>query len=202
MPTVSDVLTRADYLLKQAQQAEASRRWTRTELYLWLSDALAAIYKADATAGAVLEELTLVEGTKQTAPSTWDVILDIHKNVSSGQAVRLVDRQTLDAVDPKWHGADLSEDIDEWFPGDLKRVFYVNPPASAAAKVEARGVLAPPELTADSDSITLPDLHVETAANYVVYRGLSKDAEEGLANVAAAFYAAFKAGLPGERAVA
>ena len=196
MPTVSEVLERADYLLKQQSQAESVRRWTRTELYLWVADALAAIYKADPSAGAVIGELTLVQGTKQEAPDTWDVILDIYRNRDSGQAVRLVDRSTLDAVDPYWHGADPCTDIDEWFPGDMKRLFYVNPPASAATVVEARGVLKPPTLSDGTDEITLPDLHVETAANYVVYRGLSKDGEEGLAAIAAAFYSAFKAGLP------
>jgi hypothetical protein len=199
--TVRDVLLRADYLLKQKEQNESIRRWTRAELYLWVADAVAALYKADPSIGAVTASFQLVEGTKQNAPSTWDVITDVVRNKPNngayGDAVRMVDRYTLDSVDPDWHAQDPSSIIDEWCVGDGKREFYVNPPASTAAWIEARGVLAPPKFTNEAASITVPDFHVETLANYVVHRALSKDAEEGLAPIATAFFNQFKAGLPG-----
>jgi hypothetical protein len=198
MATVNDVLLRVDYLLKQEGQAEGVRRWTRTELYLWVADAVGALYKTDLSSGLVTETFQLVEGTKQTAPTTWDRVVDVIRNKpnngSYGDAIRQVDRYILDSVDPDWHAQTNNSVIDEWAPGDGKREFYVNPPASTAAYVEARGVLAPPSFSSTSDSVTAPDYHVETLANYVVYRALSKDAEEGLVQVAAGFYTQFEKG--------
>ena len=149
MATVRDVLLRADYLLKQRNQNESIRRWTRPELLLWVAGAVAALYKADPASGTVFDTFQLVEGTKQTAPTTWDRITDVIRNKPNngtyGDSVRQIDQYTLDSVDPDWHSQDPQSSIDEWMVGDGKREFYVNPPASAAAYIEARGILAPPE---------------------------------------------------------
>ena len=113
--TVQSVIDRVQITL----QDTTGVRWpAASELILWVNDAQReiALFKPDAS--ATNETVTLVDGTKQTIPSTGNRLLGVVRNMSDTAAnngvgkrsIRIVEREVLDAQTPDWHDPTVSGD--------------------------------------------------------------------------------------------
>lgn len=106
--------------------------WERDQLISYMNSAIrmVCIYRPDAH--VVIDAVQLVPGTRQSLPAGAQRLHDaLHNGTpeAPGNALRLVDRKTKDAMDPGWHTENASDEFyeivaDEKFPD----VFWVSPP--------------------------------------------------------------------------
>lgn len=186
--TVQSVIDRVQITL----QDTTGVRWPITsELVLWINDAQReiALFKPDASAKN--ETITLVDGTKQTIPSTGNRLLGVVRNMSDTalnngvgrRSIRIVEREVLDAQTPDWHDPSVTGDAahgttvkhyvyDESDP----RNFYVYPGVSGNTFIEII-YSANPSTVGTSDNLDIPDIFANAVYNYVLYNCYMKDAE-------------------------
>lgn len=192
--TVADVLDRASVII----QDQSKVRWPQAELLKWLNDGRRelAIFRPDIYSTVAVVSLAL--GTRQDIPADGSRFLDAIRNMSSDgvtplAAVRIIQREFLDALDPSWHthagGITQHFMLDERVP----RTFFVYPPAIAAAKLEIAYAQSPADITDPTGTtLTREDLYTNALIDYVLYRAFSKDATfAGNQQRAAAYYSQF-----------
>ena len=184
----SDITSRARLLLNDID----ATRWVDSELFKWINDAqkLVAMVRPDASVATFV--MTLIAGTRQTIPSGGFRLLDIVRNVvavtgntpstqvvtTPGRSVRIVDREVLDTQDPYWHTATGSAEIKHFiYDNRSPTLFYVYPPATTSAKLEVVYSVAPADVAAAGDTLSISDIYQDVVLNYVLYRAYSKDAE-------------------------
>jgi len=175
--TAAQVLLRASDII----QDQTNVRWPTDELLRYLNDGRREICIARPDLYATTTVFTLVAGTRQGLPADGARFLDGVRNIaadsSPGRAVRVVEREVLDAQLPNWHteasGATKHFMFDERSP----RVFYVYPPAAAGQKFEAVYSRTPTDLTVTSAELTEEDMYAGILVDYVCYRAFSKDSE-------------------------
>lgn len=182
-----------------------SVRWPVAELVRYLNDGQREVgtYRPDALVSGATK--TLSAGSRQTLPTNGIKLMDIVRNDSeaSSRAVRMTNRQILDAQIPGWHNIAGSTEILHFIydPRD-PLVFYVYPPAAASgAAVYMIYAGTPSEITEPADGSTyanvsgnigIPDIFANTLIDYVLYRAYTKDTEyAGNAARAQAHYQAF-----------
>jgi len=184
--TVQSVIDRAQTVL----QDTTGVRWpVVAELVLWVNDAQREIALLKPDAAAVNDTITLIAGTKQSIPTGGNRLLKVVRNMSSAsdgtgkRAVRLVDREVLDAQTPDWHDPTVAGDAahtavvkhyiyDEGNP----RNFYVYPGINGAAYLEII-YSSNPAAVAQVDNLSIPDIFANAVLNYVLYMAYMKDAE-------------------------
>lgn len=176
-------------------------RWTDTELLNYLNDGRRDLAAARPDLYSETTNLTLVAGTRQTIPSDGTRLIDAIRNVTSanviGRAVRIVEREILDAHSPDWHTEPTSTVIKNFMYDEREpKTFYVYPPAAAGHKMTIVYSKAPVELiSADLVSTSVlerEDIFISALVDYIVYRCLSKDSEfAGNAQRAVMHYQAF-----------
>lgn len=184
----SDITSRARILLNDID----ATRWIDSELFKWINDAqrLVSMMRPDASIATFV--MTLIAGTRQTIPSSGFRLLDIVRNVTTvtgttpsdqvvtvpGRSVRIVDREVLDTQDPFWHTAAGSAEIKHFiYDNRSPTLFYVYPPATTSAKLEIVYSVAPTDVTAAGNTLSISDIYLDIILNYVLYRAYSKDAE-------------------------
>jgi len=206
--TVQSVIDRAQTVL----QDTTGVRWPVVgELVLWINDAQREIALLKPDASAANDTITLVAGTKQSIPSGGNRLLKAVRNMSAAiggagrRAVRLVDREVLDAQTPDWHDPSVGGDAahtalvkhyiyDEANP----RNFYVYPGVSGSAYLEII-YSANPTAVAQNDNLSIPDIFANAIMNYVLYMAYMKDAEfAGNAQRASSHYQLFTASVTGK----
>lgn len=182
-----------------------SVRWPVAELVRYLNDGQREVgtYRPDALVSGTTR--SLVAGPRQTLPANGIKLLDIVRNDSAAsfRAVRMTNRQILDAQIPNWHALPGTTEILHFIydPRD-PLVFHVYPPAAdegAAVYMIYAGTPAaitePAEgstYSAVSGNIGVPDIYANALADYVLYRAYTKDTEyAGNASRATAHYQAF-----------
>lgn len=180
-------------------------RWSTAELVRYLNDGQREIlmYRPDALSTTVT--LTLVAGARQTLPSTAAKLIDVVRNsadTSTKRSIRIVNRQLLDSQVPDWHIATSSVNIVHYMYDTAEpRVYYVYPPATTLARVDAVVAQYPTAISEPSSGttysavtgdISAPDILANALTDYVIARAFMKDAEQ-LANAsrAQAHYALF-----------
>jgi len=208
--TVQSVLDRVQTTL----QDTTGVRWPVTgELVLWINDAQREIALLKPDASAVNETITLVDGTKQSIPSTGNRLLRVVRNMSAAsdgvgrRSVRIVSREILDAQTPDWHDPSVPGDAahgsiikhyvyDEADP----RSFYVYPGVAATFPAYIEIVYsANPATVGENDDLTIPDLYANAVMNYVLYMAYMKDAEyAGNNQRAASHYQLFTTSVTGK----
>lgn len=213
-----DIIRRAVETL----QDNTSIRWPVNELVRYLNDGQreVVLYRPDAMVTSA--EITCVAGTKQNIPVGGSKLIEVIRNAaatSKKQAVRMVNREILDAQMPNWHGLTGTVDILHFMydPRD-PRTFYVYPPATAAAKLEVVYAAYPTDITEPSNgalwdevgrggtspnftytNISLPDIYGNVLLDYILYRAYTKDSEyAGNASRAQSHYSAFTNALGNE----
>lgn len=179
--TATDILTRAADLI----QDQTNVRWPQEELLRYLNDARREIAIVRPDLYATSTAVTLVQGTKQTIPTDGSRFLDGVRNVTAanaiGKAVRVVEREILDAQRPGWHTEADSTDIKHFmFDERSPRIFYVYPPATAGHKLEIVYSKAPTDIligNVATAQLSEEDVYTGAIVDYVCYRAFSKDSE-------------------------
>lgn len=197
--SIASLLVRAGDLLQDVTNI----RWTEDELLRWLNDGQRAIVLERPEATAVNTPVLLVAGTKQTLPALGLRLLDLPRNMgvggaTPGRAIRLVQREVLDAQIPYWHSSTASVPVKHFmFDERNPRNYYVYPPVpvSPPAYAEAIYSTAPTDCTLNGN-LNLDDIYGNVILDYVLYRAYSKDAEYAAnAQRAVACYQVFAAAL-------
>ena len=179
--TAANILQRASDII----QDQTNVRWPEAELLRYLNDGRREIAIIRPDLYAKTDVVTLAAGTKQSLPSDGSRFLDAVRNMSgtspnftAGRAVRIVEREILDAQRPDWHADTQTATIQHFmFDERNPRIFYVYPPALNTAKLEIVYSQTPTEITASSTELTNEDIYAGALVDYVVYRAFSKDSE-------------------------
>ena len=196
-----------------------SVRWPLRELVRYLNDGQReiVIYRPDSMVTSATLALA-ANAARQVIPTTGAAgtkLIDIVRNTNgSKRAIRLINREILDAQFPNWQGsANASGEILHFMydPRDPK-TFYVYPPSGASSSVElvyaalpvdialpADGVALPADAAADIGNpavvlgtISVPDIYANVLQDYILYRAYNKDSEyAGNIPRAQAYYASF-----------
>jgi len=183
-------------------------RWPEREMVTAANLGQLAIAKYLPIAGARVDAIKLKPGTRQdltkvlagelkpgdgsAAADTFGIALQLLvRNMGAdgqtpGRVVRIVDRDTLDAVDPDWHSAAKAAPVvrEYAFDKQLPRVFYVRPgvPVAPAVWVDVEWLAEPkripdggepgsehyPATGSDPTLIGIHDQFVEDLRNYMV----------------------------------
>lgn len=170
---VSILLNRVSTVL----QDQTKIRWTDDELLDWLNEAYQQIIllRPDARTETVL--IDLIEGTKQNLPEQAVRFLTLTRN-ENGQAITEVRRSVLDEQVRNWHGSTPNTTIQHFVFNPLNpRVFYVYPPATSTAKVEAVYAAVPAPHSDSTGTIKLDDRFSPAILDFMLYRAYQKDAD-------------------------
>lgn len=192
--TALEVLTRAGDII----QDQTNVRWPQLELLRWLNDGRREICIARPDLYAMVAVVSLSAGTKQQIPTDGARFLDAIRNMQADgitalAAVRPVQREILDAQTPNWHTDTAAVTKHFMYDERVPRVFYVWPPAIAAAKLEIAYSQTPTDITVTSTQLTQEDIYTGALVDYICYRAFSKDATyAGNIQRAAAAYMQFK----------
>lgn len=189
-------------------QDKTSIRWPVNEIIRAINDAQREIilYRPDAM--VTNATLALVAGAKQSLPVNGTKLIDIPRNTTGG-AMRLTNREILDAQTPGWH----------LLPGTLTpvhymydirdpKVFYVYQPALVGASLSIVYSAVPTDVAevaegslydAVTGNISVPDVYANAVLDFALYRIYLKDAEyAGNAARAQAHYTMFGNALGNE----
>lgn len=184
-------------------QDPTSIRWPVAELVRYLNDGQreVALYRPDSTGTSAT--MTCVVGTKQSLPANGAKLIEVVRNVTgTKKAVRLTNREILDAQTPGWHNlAGVGEVLHYMYDPRNPRVFYVYPPATASAQLDIVYTAYPQDVTEPADgslytavvgNVGVPDIYTNALQDYILYRAYTKDSEyAGNTARAQAHYAAF-----------
>jgi hypothetical protein len=204
-------------------------RYTELELVEWLNDGQRVIAKYLPQACSRVDAIKLAVGTRQSiekilaaniknGDGTASVnqygksVLDVIRNmgsdgVTAGRAVRVVERETLDAASPKWHTEVGTEVLEYTFDPRTPKYFFVYPGVSAAPLwLEIAYLANPVDVPYVADSmrlggastvlISIDDQYVDDLVNYIVARGHFKEAEvAGNAQLASGYINLFVSGI-------
>jgi hypothetical protein len=161
----------------------AVKRWSDTELLLWLSDGQRAIVTASPGNSSSTEVVPLVAGTKQNIPSDGNMLLYIVRNTNSsgttaGRAVRIVSREILDAQNPDWHSSTAAAVVQNYiFDPQEPTKYYVYPPNTGTGYVEMVYSHLPGEMTSLTDTLVVQDIYQTALFDYVMFRAHQKDSD-------------------------
>lgn len=207
---VKDVLFRVSAQLHDI--SPQFTRWTKRELVSWLNDGQKAIAKYLPSSCSRVDAIKLRSGTKQSIesilaasikPGDGSTAADVYGNamqsvirnmgadgLTPGRAVRLVDREILDANNPDWHlPPGTLAPVSQWvFDPRFPKVFYVYPgiPANQNWWLEVSYLANPVEISPDGEyasdgdsntTISVDDKYVDDLVNYILARAYQKDAE-------------------------
>lgn len=191
--TAADVITRAQDLI----QDTTGVRWPEPELLRYLNDGRREVCIVRPDLYATNSVQVLAAGTKQTIPADGSRFLDAVRNINSddspARAVRVVEREVLDAQIPDWHSATAGTIKHFMFDERTPRTFYVYPPAASGQKLEIAYARNPTEISDTSVELSDEGVYAVSLTDYLCYRAYSKDTEyAGNVERAAAHYAQFR----------
>lgn len=190
-------------------QDTTSIRWPVQELVRYLNDAQreVVLYRPDSM--VTNTTLTCTAGSRQSLPANGAKLIEVVRNAAATgtkRAVRMVNREILDAQTPGWHSITGAVDALHFVydPRDPK-TFYVYPPALATTQLDIVYAAYPTDVTEPADgalytavtgSISLPDIYGNALLDYVLARCFMKDSEyAGNAQRAQAHYQLFATAL-------
>lgn len=186
-------------------QDTTSIRWPVNELVRYLNDGQREVVMYRPDSMVTNSTITCAAGSRQSLPANGAKLIDVIRNaraLGTKRAVRMVNREILDAQTPGWHALAGVDDVLHFMydPRDA-RVFYVYPPATTNAQLDIVYAAYPADIaepadgstyTSVSGNISLPDIYGNVLQDYILYRAYTKDSEyAGNAQRAQAHYAAF-----------
>lgn len=210
---VKDMLRQVSFALSDMNPQFT--RWTEVELVGWLNEAQRVVVKYLPYANARIDTIKLKPGTRQsiahlapadvkpgdgvalTAPVVGMAVQAVICNMgadglTAGRAIRLVERDMLDAADPLWHRSTGKAVTQYAYDPRQPQMFYVTPGVLANAQVwvEVDYVAEPlPVPTPNADTsmygdqgtstqqLSLDDRFSDDIFNYLMSRAYMKDAE-------------------------
>lgn len=197
-------------LLDAPDAARQFRRWSERELLGYLNEGQRVIAKYLPAACSRLDAVKLKPGTRQSIetiaqadilPSDGSaaravqgkMLLDVIRNMGAagttpGRAVRLVQRDTLDAIDPAWHGQSASEILEYAYDPRTPKFFWVYPGVSGTLWVELSYLANPAEIPYVADSLridaagstttlSIDDQFADDLINYMLARAHLKESD-------------------------
>jgi hypothetical protein len=184
-------------------QDNTSIRWPINELVRYLNDGQreVVLYRPDAM--VTNATITCVAGSKQALPAGGAKLIEVVRNAAgTRRAVRMVNREILDAQTPNWHNlTGVAEVLHFMYDPRDPRVFYVYPPATISAQLDIVYAAYPADITEPADgalytavtgNVSLPDIYGNVLQDYILYRAYMKDSEyAGNGQRATSHYAAF-----------
>lgn len=223
--TIKEVIWRASVLL--GDSAPQFSRYTEQELVMWLEDSEMALTKYLPEACTRLDSIKLKTGAYQSidtiAPSSIKLeatglnpsasvfgiqplypVCNMGSNgATPGAAIRLIDKKTLDVIDPLWQTR-TGTAVDEWMQDPQNpKVFHVypSPPAGTdvwikmaytaqPAKMVNTGTPGSPKYDfagSNTDTLSVADEYAQDCVNYIVARANMKDTDWTDGNKAGAF---------------
>lgn len=191
--TVRSILNRAAALLNDEEYV----RWEESELLEWLNDGQRAVAKGPSTdAYVVRDNITAIEGAVQNLPSGAIRLVDVVKDVSTGQSIDQADYAITNMMYSAWREQAAGTAEVYFYDERNPTQFELYPPQSGGEVIEVVYNAQPGDATI-SGNISISDMYADSLIDYVVYRALSKDTEDSSAELgrATAFYRAFLLGI-------
>ena len=190
-------------------------RWAPAELAGYLSDGQREVVLLKPEACVKNVSSVLVAGsTKQAIPADGISLIRVTRNMGAagttpGNAIRIINREILDAQIPTWHSDAAIGSIKHYVYDPLDpKTFYCNPQAPATAwYVEQVYSASPADVTVTNTGgtstgttpISIDDVYANALIDYILYRAYSKDAEYAANGVLAmAHYTAFQNSVSGK----
>ncbi len=174
MPKIIEVIGGCNTLLVD----QLWLRWPQSELLDYYNAAVRATIIVLPYAGASIENIDCVPGTRQSLPDGAIRLLDVTR-VVGGRAVQSVPRGVLDSQYPDWHS--MTGPVERYcYDESIPKTYYVFPGALAGVQLEAEVARIPaPVGLADIKTAVVPldELYVNPIIEFMLYRAFSKDAE-------------------------
>lgn len=189
--TPTDIIDTARVLLNDS----AKTRWSDAELLTYVNDALDAAYTLAPRLFYVVGEVNCIENEtlQRVCLSGAGQIIDVIR-VKGGNALRPMDKTTLDASFPGWHQA-ASGPAKQWqrLADDPVR-FFIYPKAPASQVLEVLYLPSPGEYGL-LDVLPLPNAYKPALQDFVMFRAHSKDAEYAEVEKTTLFFKVFAESL-------
>jgi len=192
--TVAALIERASIIIQDTTNV----RWPKEELLKWLNDGQREIVLHKPVAYPQDSVETLAAGTKQSIPATGISLIDVPRNeVGDKRAIRIVEREILEAERPGWHNETAVQEVKHYvFDTRNPKKFFVYPPNDGTGQVNLIYSAAPTDLALGTEespvTITLDDIYSNALLDYIIYRASIKDAEYAVnAQRAEAMYQTF-----------
>ncbi|ECO0902231.1 hypothetical protein AA449_27285 [Salmonella enterica subsp. enterica serovar Newport] len=156
-------------------------RWTLSELCDYYNDAVRAVILARPDAGASVETLKCVPGSRQALPAGALRLIDVIR-LTDGNVLLPVPRDVLDHDYPDWHT--LSGVPERYVYSEITpRVFYLFPAPDESVSIDAVVCRVPDAITItsleDKTEIVLEEAYVNPLVDWMLFRAFSKDAAGG-----------------------
>lgn len=185
----ADILARVRIAMNDTT---STQRTPDTDLLNWLNDGISYIASLRPDSMTISGAQTLVSGTRQSLSDfvpKGQRLLDVYR--SGNQAVRNIDRNELDSMNPTWHGDTQAATITNFVYDDRdSSTFWVYPPAASGASIDCLyvPVVTPITLATVAQKLGLADAYIDCVTNYVLSRGYMKDSEDDAYLQLAMFY--------------
>jgi hypothetical protein len=195
---------------------EVSTRWPLSEVVRAINDAQLQIVIDRPDLLLKTATVTLDPGTRQSLPADGAKLLAVNRN-ANGTAVRVTNRDVLDAQLPNWHSYTASATVRHFmFDPREPKVYHVFPPATNTAQLEIAyaayptvlalpgvGAVLPSDHSEDSvaptvviGNLSIPDHLAVAVTDYAICRLLLKDAEQsGVAGRVTSHYQSYATAL-------
>lgn len=160
----------------------AAQRWTDADLLRWLSAAQRQVAVVRPDASAKRATVSLADGIEQQLPADGTKFLSALHNVNAddtlGRGVTLTTRDELNTSRPGWTGDVPADRVRQYtFDPDTPLMFEVWPPAIAGTKLRIAYAFAPPELTATTSDLGVPDTYEGPLTDFVCARCYMEDSD-------------------------
>jgi len=186
----SDIISRVRLILDDA----SGTGWADEELVAWINDACLFVALLPPDSCVVNANITLAAGTKQSLAALSPPglrLLDVVYNVTTGRAMRMVDRRRLDSAQPTWHGTTQAPPTDYTFDNRDPATFYVYPPSLVGQQLNVVYSRVPVKIAVgeiSSVDLSPSDIYLDPIVNYVLFRAKAKEVEHAADQSAAAGY--------------
>lgn len=156
-------------------------RWPLSELCDYYNDAVRAVILARPDAGASVETLKCVPGSRQALPAGALRLIDVIR-LTDGNVLLPVPRDVLDHDYPDWHT--LSGVPERYVYSEITpRVFYLFPAPDESVSIDAVVCRIPDAITIssmeDKTEIRIDEAYVNPLVDWMLFRAFSKDAAGG-----------------------
>ena len=184
---IATILNQAAILLNDT----AETRWTATEKLTWLNEGLRELIVLRPDAKVKRAAALLVQGAKQALPDESVALIEVR---TENGPVLPCDRRALDLFASNWQQKPTASTVKNFMYSAAEHPTYWVYPAQNATPATVELVYSAYPATATiGGTLDVQDKYASKLVDYLMYRALSKDAEVGSAERAAAYYQLFKA---------
>lgn len=184
-PTLSEIFSRVGATLVDTDHT----RWTTAFITDAVNEATRVIVELRPAANMVHIAFPLQAGPRQTLLSGNSDVTVLHDIVSNwdvanskhGKAVRYVDREVMNLVDPTWPTHNQSKEVKTWSHDQADPLtFWVYPPNSGTGAVYCLVSKVPASLPNDGNQqIAIHERYQDAIVEFVLYLAYAREANYG-----------------------